>query len=57
MALLIRTNDALKVNPPMADHNLTDHGSDWLWAVTAIYCLLLLVVIGMAYMAKQGEKM
>jgi bacteriorhodopsin len=56
MALLIRSNDALKINPPVADHNLTVHGSDWLWAVTAIYCLFLLVVIGLAYVAKQGEK-
>jgi bacteriorhodopsin len=32
-----RENDALNVNPPAGDQNLSEHGSDWLWAVTAIY--------------------
>lgn len=33
-----RANDALAVNPPVgADQVLSVHGSNWLWAVTAIY--------------------
>jgi len=31
-----RDNDALNVNPPNADRNLSVGGSDWLWAVTAV---------------------
>jgi bacteriorhodopsin len=40
MAFLPRGNDALKINPPIGvDIVLSDHTSDWLWAVTAIYIL------------------
>jgi len=57
MFLAERTNDALKINPPLGDDfALTRGGSDWLWAVTALYCLLLLVVVGLTYFAKNGEK-
>jgi len=31
-----RDNDALDVNRPNADRNLSVRGSDWLWAVTAV---------------------
>ena len=31
------SNNALNINTPNADRNLTVHGSDWLWAVTAIF--------------------
>jgi bacteriorhodopsin len=42
MDLLPRGNDALKVNPVMGvDEALAVHGSDWLWAVTAVFCLAL----------------
>lgn len=54
--LLTRTNDALKINPPTSDFALTTGGSDWLWAVTALYSLLLLVVVGWTFIAKSGEK-
>lgn len=38
MDLLSRGNDALNVNPPTGvAEALSQHGSDWLWAVTAIY--------------------
>lgn len=38
MALLERGNDALNINPlPDAGNVLSLHGSNWLWAVTAIY--------------------
>ena len=35
--ILLRDNDALDVNPPAGEIHLSTHGSDWLWAVTAIY--------------------
>ncbi len=38
MAVLPRENDALNVNPNTGiDEYLSVNGSDWLWAVTAIY--------------------
>jgi bacteriorhodopsin len=42
MDLIARGNDALKVNPVMGvDEALAVHGSDWLWAVTAVFSLAL----------------
>lgn len=35
--LVLRENDALKINPPAGDNFLTVNGSNWLWTVTAIY--------------------
>ena len=35
--ILVRDNDALDVNPPAGEAHLAVHGSDWLWAVTAVY--------------------
>lgn len=32
-------NQALEINPPEGDQFLTTHGSDWLWAVTAVFVL------------------
>lgn len=40
------SNDALDSNPPNADYHLSNHGSDWLWAVFALFGLSLLAVIG-----------
>jgi bacteriorhodopsin len=34
-----RSNDALNVNPPGGNRQLSVHGSDWLWAVTALFLL------------------
>lgn len=57
MSILARSNDALKINPPTGDtFALTRGGSDWLWAVTALYCFCLLVVVGLTYFARSGEK-
>ncbi|KAJ5539540.1 family A G protein-coupled receptor-like protein [Penicillium frequentans] len=40
MGILARANDALSVNPPTGvAEALSEHGSDWLWAVTAIYAV------------------
>jgi bacteriorhodopsin len=56
MGLLIRDNDALNVNPPAGDQYLTTHGSDWLWAVTAVFIISLLAWIALTYVARSGEK-
>lgn len=34
-----RGNDALNINPPAGQERLSVHGSDWLWAVTAVFIL------------------
>jgi bacteriorhodopsin len=40
MAFLPRENDALNINPPVGvNMALSDHGSDWLWAVMAVYII------------------
>ncbi|TPX11002.1 uncharacterized protein E0L32_008039 [Thyridium curvatum] len=54
--LLSRGNDALRINPPAGDQRLATHGSDWLWAVTAVYCLSFLVFVALTYVARAGEK-
>lgn len=42
MDLITRGNDALKVNSIIGvDEALSVHGSDWLWATTAIFSLAL----------------
>jgi Bacteriorhodopsin len=46
MDLLTRGNDALKVNPVTGvDEALAVHGSDWLWAATAIYIMALVRIV------------
>jgi len=37
--LALRDNDALRVNPPQGEEYLTEGGSNWLWAVFAIFAL------------------
>lgn len=39
MVAIYSRNKALDINPPAGDSHLTKGGSDWLWAVTAIYTL------------------
>lgn len=40
----------------VGDHHFTTHGSDWLWAVVALYLLFLLLVVSHTYVARSGEK-
>lgn len=55
--LLQRSNDALNINPvPAADQFLLEHGSDWLWAVTAIYVVSFITFFALSYFARGGEK-
>lgn len=55
-AILSRGNDALGVNPPSGSEELSVNGSDWLWAVTAIYVFSFLSFFGLSFVARSGEK-
>jgi len=37
MPVLFERNDALRVNPQGGDARLSNAGSNWLWAVTAVF--------------------
>jgi len=57
--ILERSNDALRINHPNANRNLSVAGSDWLWAVTAVFCLTFLswlVWTIMLYKASTGDR-
>jgi bacteriorhodopsin len=54
--LLARSNDALNVNPPTATNSLTVNGSNWLWAVTAVYLLSFLIFVVHSLSARHGER-
>ncbi len=54
--LLGRENAALDVNPPSGSEELSVHGSDWLWAVTAIYVFSFIAFFGLTFVARSGEK-
>ncbi|KZF21088.1 family A G protein-coupled receptor-like protein [Xylona heveae TC161] len=57
MILFERGNDALNVNPITGvDEALSLHGSDWLWAVMAIYCLSLIVLLSFSFTSKESER-
>ncbi|KAI1127302.1 heat shock protein 30 [Nemania abortiva] len=55
-ALLLRGNDALNINPPAGSEALSVNGSDWLWAVTAIYVVSFIAFFGLSFVARSGEK-
>lgn len=55
-ALFNRANGALDANPPAGSESLSVNGSDWLWAVTAIYVVSFLVFFGLTFVARSGEK-
>lgn len=56
MGLAIRDNDALRTNPPAGDEYLSEGGSDWLWAVFAIFTFIFLVFFVLTWRARAGEK-
>lgn len=57
MDLFPRGNDALKVNPLMGvDEGLSVHGSDWLWAVMAVFSMALIGCLVMSFAAKESER-
>lgn len=54
--LLGRENGSLDVNLPAGDERLSENGSYWLWAVTAIYIVSFLIFFGTSFSARSGEK-
>jgi len=55
--LIPRHNGALNDNPPIGDtYHLSTAGSDWLWALTAVYICSLLVLLGLTFVARAGER-
>ncbi len=62
LGILKRNNDALLVNPSVyayptsSDINITDHGSDWYWAVTAIMTVSTLAFLGMSFMVPRRNR-
>ncbi|KAL2838527.1 hypothetical protein BJY01DRAFT_258005 [Aspergillus pseudoustus] len=57
MSLFQRANDALNVNPVSGvDEALSVHGSDWLWAVTAIYIASFFILLSMSFTGKESER-
>lgn len=55
-ALYVRTNKALDINPPGGDSHLTTGGSDWLWAVFAVYTLSFIVYYLLSFKARHDER-
>ncbi|KAK7693384.1 hypothetical protein QCA50_002952 [Cerrena zonata] len=49
-------NDALDINPPNANLNISRAGSDWLWAVFSVMGLSLLVAIALDWMRPRGTR-
>lgn len=55
-AMLLARNDALDTNPVQGARHLTDGGSNWLWAVMAVFALLFLVHAAMSMKPHMGER-
>ncbi|KAH8107226.1 heat shock protein 30 [Cristinia sonorae] len=47
---------SLDTNPPNADRHITNHGSDWLWAVFAVMALSTLGMIAWSYTRPRGTR-
>ncbi|CAM1510553.1 Fc.00g008880.m01.CDS01 [Cosmosporella sp. VM-42] len=57
MTILLRGNDALNTNPPVGvDETLSLHGSDWLWAVTAIYIASFIGLLCLCFVAHESQR-
>ncbi|PYH93869.1 family A G protein-coupled receptor-like protein, partial [Aspergillus ellipticus CBS 707.79] len=57
MDILSRANDALSTNPPtVVIETLSHHGSDFLWAVTAIYILAFLILLTLCFTAPETNR-
>jgi bacteriorhodopsin len=54
--ILIPRNDALRTHPPAGDQQLSVNGSDWLFAVTAIFGFSLLAFYALKFRARAGER-
>lgn len=51
-----RANWALGVNPPTAARHLTTNGSNWLWAVFAVFLLSFLIHAALSLKPRHGER-
>ncbi|KAF7548847.1 hypothetical protein G7Z17_g6779 [Cylindrodendrum hubeiense] len=57
MAFLPRGNDALNVNPAIGvDDILSEAGSDWLWAVTAIYIIAFIGLLVLCFTSPESDR-
>ncbi|KAH7129865.1 hypothetical protein B0J13DRAFT_529939 [Dactylonectria estremocensis] len=57
MIFLPRGNDALHVNPPIGvDHALSQAGSNWLWAVTAIYIVSFFGLLILCFTTPENDR-
>ncbi|KAI1471603.1 family A G protein-coupled receptor-like protein [Daldinia caldariorum] len=57
MAIIFRrVNEALDINTPAGDEELSVNGSDWLWAATAIYLVSFIILYATSFVARSGEK-
>jgi bacteriorhodopsin len=56
VSVAARANNALDYNPPAGDALLTTNGSNWLWAVTAIFLVSFFAMFGLTFAARAGEK-
>lgn len=62
MAFEKRANDALQVNGngPLytgaSDINITTHGSDWYWAVTAVMAVSTFIFIGLSFTVPRNRR-
>lgn len=57
MSILVgRDNDVLQVHPPGGARHLTTGGSDWLWAVTAIFFVSFLAFFVLSLRPRNGER-
>lgn len=56
LAALVARNDVLEHNPPPGDIHITARGSDWLWTVTAIDFLSLLIFLCLLYKTPRTDR-
>ncbi|KAK4183106.1 hypothetical protein QBC35DRAFT_126117 [Podospora australis] len=57
MSLFARDNDALRTHPPAGDQYLSNNGSNWLYAVTALFGVTLLGLFAHKFKARAGERL
>ncbi|KAK3485645.1 hypothetical protein B0T13DRAFT_513368 [Neurospora crassa] len=57
MAILLPRNDVLNVHPAPQGQHLSVHGSDWLWAATALFAFNTLVIFALKFKASRGERL
>ncbi|KAH6656724.1 hypothetical protein BKA67DRAFT_655036 [Truncatella angustata] len=57
MGLILRDDGgSLSVNPPLTPNGFTTNGSNWLWAVTAVYVVIFLFFAATSFKAFNGER-